>query len=51
MVTLAEGKRVLISEPTFALYRQISSILGADVISVPLNSELEFDPARFEIRD
>jgi hypothetical protein len=25
MVTLAEGKRVLISEPTFALYRQIST--------------------------
>jgi len=43
MVTLAEGKRVLISEPTFALYRQISHILGADVISVPLNSQLEFD--------
>ena len=43
MVTLAEGKRVLISEPTFALYRQISRILSADVISVPLNSELEFD--------
>jgi histidinol-phosphate aminotransferase len=51
MVTLAEGKRVLISEPTFALYRQISNILGADVISVPLNSDLEFDlPAlKFEI--
>jgi len=43
MVTLAEGKRVLISEPTFALYRQISRILGADVVSVPLNSDLEFD--------
>src|SRR6185369_5696169 len=43
MVTLAEGKRVLISEPTFALYQQISRILGADVISVPLNSQLEFD--------
>jgi histidinol-phosphate aminotransferase len=43
MVTLAEGKRVLISEPTFALYRQISHILGAEVVSVPLNSQLEFD--------
>jgi histidinol-phosphate aminotransferase len=43
MVTLAEGRRVLISEPTFALYRQISKILGADVISVPLNTQLEFD--------
>jgi len=43
MVTVGEGKRVLISEPTFALYRQISTILGAEVISVPLNSELGFD--------
>lgn len=43
MVSLAEGKRVLISEPTFALYRQISTVLGAEVISVPLNSELGFD--------
>jgi len=43
MVTLAEGRRVLISEPTFALYRQISTVLGAEVISVPLNSELGFD--------
>lgn len=43
MVSLAEGKRVMISEPTFALYRQISTILGAEVISVPLNSEFGFD--------
>lgn len=43
MVTLAEGKRVLISEPTFALYRQISTVMGAEVISVPLNAELGFN--------
>ncbi len=43
MVTLAEGKRVLICEPTFALYRQIATVLGAEIISVPLNSELGFD--------
>lgn len=43
MVTLGEGKRVLISEPTFALYRQIATVLGAEVISVPLNSDLGFD--------
>jgi histidinol-phosphate aminotransferase len=43
MVTLGEGRRVLISEPTFALYRQISTVLGAEVISVPLNPELGFD--------
>jgi histidinol-phosphate/aromatic aminotransferase/cobyric acid decarboxylase-like protein len=36
MVTIGEGKRVLISEPTFALYRQVTTVLGGDVISVPL---------------
>jgi histidinol-phosphate aminotransferase len=48
MVTLGEGKRVLITEPTFALYRQISTILGAEVISVPLNSEFGFDVPALE---
>lgn len=43
MVTLGQGKRVLICEPTFALYRQISTVLGADVHSVSLNPELQFD--------
>lgn len=45
MVTIGEGKRVLISEPTFALYRQITTILGGKVVSVPLNHELQFDMA------
>src|SRR6266436_2461296 len=40
MVTLGEGKRVLISEPTFALYRQIATVLGAEVMSVPLRGDL-----------
>ncbi len=43
MVTVGPGKRVLISEPTFALYRQISSVLGGEVISVPLTAELSYD--------
>lgn len=43
MVTLGEGKRVLISEPTFALYRQIATILGAEVVTVPLTPELRYD--------
>src|SRR5215208_6405936 len=43
MVTVGEGKRVLISEPTFALYRQVTTVLGGDVLSVPLNDELGFD--------
>jgi histidinol-phosphate aminotransferase len=43
MVTVGEGKRVLISEPTFALYRQITTVLGGEVLTVPLNGELRFD--------
>src|SRR5204863_8634545 len=43
MVTLGAGRRVLISEPTFALYRQIATILGAEVITVPLTAEFNYD--------
>jgi histidinol-phosphate aminotransferase len=43
MVTVEKGKRVLISEPTFALYKQISTVLGGEVLSVPLTQEFQFD--------
>jgi len=43
MVTIGERTRVLINEPTFALYRQIATVLGGDVISVSLNAEFGFD--------
>jgi len=43
MVTMGAGKRVLISEPTFALYRQVTIVLGGQVVSVPLTSAFEFD--------
>src|ERR671939_955112 len=43
MVTVGEGRRVLISEPTFALYRQVATVLGGEVLSVPLDDELGFD--------
>ncbi|HKB65560.1 MAG TPA: histidinol-phosphate transaminase [Pyrinomonadaceae bacterium] len=43
MVAVGLGKRVLISEPTFALYRQISTVLGGEVISVPLTTQLSYD--------
>jgi histidinol-phosphate aminotransferase len=45
MVTVGEGRRVLISEPTFALYRQVTTILGGEVLSVPLDEHLQFDVA------
>jgi histidinol-phosphate aminotransferase len=43
MVTVGEGKRVLINEPTFALYRQITTVLGGEIISLPLNANLSYD--------
>jgi histidinol-phosphate aminotransferase len=44
MVTVGRGNRVLISEPTFALYRQITTVLGSEVVTVPLNQNLSFNP-------
>jgi len=44
MVTIGPGKRVLICEPTFALYRQITTVLGGEVKSLPLASELGYNP-------
>jgi histidinol-phosphate aminotransferase len=45
MVTVGEGKRVLISEPTFTLYRQVATVLGGEVLSVPLDAGLKYDTA------
>ncbi|HXM33921.1 MAG TPA: histidinol-phosphate transaminase [Pyrinomonadaceae bacterium] len=46
LVTVGEGKRVLISEPTFALYRQVATVLGGDVKDLPLNADLQYDVPR-----
>ena len=43
MVTIGETRRVLICEPTFALYRQVTTVLGGQVQSVPLRADLQFD--------
>ena len=43
MVTVGERSRVVICEPTFALYRQIATVLGGEVVSVPLAADLSFD--------
>ncbi len=43
MVTVGQGARVLIPEPTFTLYRQIVTVMGGEVISVPLTDTLQFD--------
>ena len=43
LVTIAAGKTVLISEPTFALYRQVATVLGGRVESIPLTRGLQYD--------
>jgi histidinol dehydrogenase len=50
MVTVSPGSRVVIPEPTFTLYRQIVTVLGGEVLSVPLTSELQFDVDAIEER-
>ena len=45
MVAVDPRKRVLISEPTFALYRQVATVLGGEVESVLLTPELTYDTA------
>ena len=43
MVTVGPLTPVLINEPTFALYRQITTILSGEVVSVPLTAKLTYD--------
>jgi histidinol-phosphate aminotransferase len=43
MVTVGNGTRVVLPEPTFTLYRQVVSVLGGEVLGVPLTRELQFD--------
>lgn len=43
MVTVSPRSRVLIPEPTFTLYRQIVTVLGGEVLSVPLTAQFQFD--------
>jgi histidinol dehydrogenase len=43
MVTVGQGARVLLCEPTFTLYRQIVTVMGGEVLSVPLTDKLQFD--------
>jgi histidinol-phosphate aminotransferase len=43
MVTVGAGSRVVLPEPTFTLYRQIVTVLGGEVLSVPLTADFQFD--------
>jgi len=43
MVTMEPGKTLLLSEPTFTLYRQVATVLGGKVETVFLTSALTYD--------
>ena len=43
MVTMEVGKTLLLSEPTFTLYRQVATVLGGKVETVFLTPDLEYD--------
>lgn len=42
-VTVGQGTKVLISEPTFTLYRLLVGVLGGEVVSIPLTKDLQYD--------
>jgi histidinol-phosphate aminotransferase len=41
--TIEPGKTVVLPEPTFSVYRQVITVAGGEVHSVPLTSNLQFD--------
>lgn len=43
MVTMEPGKTLLLSEPTFTLYRQVATVLGGKVESIFLTPQLQYD--------
>jgi histidinol-phosphate aminotransferase len=43
MVTVGPGRRVLLSEPTFMLYRQVATVLDGAVETVLLTPDLTYD--------
>ncbi len=45
LVTVGAGTRVAIPEPTFTLYALLTTILGGEVVRVPLGPDLAYEPA------
>jgi len=43
MVCIGPGSRVLLSEPTFTLYRQIVTVMGGETVAVSLTPDFQFD--------
>jgi histidinol-phosphate aminotransferase len=46
MVLVKNGTRVAIPSPTFTVYGLISSVLGAKVVSIPLNPDMSYNVDR-----
>jgi histidinol-phosphate aminotransferase len=44
VVTVGQGTRVVIPEPTFTLYGMVTAMLGGEAVRVPLDAELRYDP-------
>ena len=42
-VFLGPGKKLVIPAPTFTVYRLVATVLGAEVVQVPLNPDYTFD--------
>jgi histidinol-phosphate aminotransferase len=49
-VFLGPGKKLVIPSPTFTLYRLIGTVVGAEVIQVPLKTDFTFDCDAIEKR-
>jgi len=48
VATLEAGRKVLVPQPTFTLYKLLAEILGAEVITTGLDAELQYDAAALE---
>lgn len=48
VATLEPGRKVLIPQPTFTLYKLLAEILGAEVLTGGLDDNLQYDPAQLE---
>ncbi|MBA3643852.1 MAG: histidinol-phosphate transaminase [Chloroflexia bacterium] len=44
LMLIEPGDRVIISEPTFGMYRPLFALHGAEVVDVPLTSDVRLDP-------
>ncbi|MCA8916080.1 MAG: histidinol-phosphate transaminase [Planctomycetes bacterium] len=46
--TLERGRKVVIPQPTFTVYKLLADLLGAEVETAGLNAELQYDAAALE---